>query len=377
MTPIVKTACLVFLTAGLSGVAGTTGTSTNAASLSGELMRDAYASVVEAELARSEQHESEAAAAYRKALQVYGRLQAEYPGWHSAMVNYRVAECQNALAALEAAPGQEPASNDVTNALERLQGLLSELQEVRVVLAVQPESEAKTAQKQLAKEADRLRGQLDGQTRDNKILQRKLSKLESKLNKAGIQESTNTACQAVSALVKAESRRLMQENRTVESIVLLKEAADLMPADSGILIMLGMAQCRIGKFADSILTLSPFDVRHPSHADALLTLGTAYMGLGEIGEARVATEKAIKINPNSAESHYNMAQILLSLLPPEAEGAQQHYLRALELGLNPDPDFENTLRMNLVITKIKKHNAKSRNIKVDRPASRSIPAPAP
>lgn len=377
MKPSIITACLVLATAGLSGFAGTTGAGTNAATLSGELLRDAYMSVVAAELARSEQHEVEAAAAYRKALQLYGRLQAEYPGWQSGMVNYRVAECQNALAALENTPGGVPVPGDSTNTQERVQALLSELQDVRIVLAGQPESEAKAAQKQMARELDQLRGKLDDQARENKLLQRKVTKLESKLKKAGIKESTNTTFQAVSVLVKAESRRLLKENRTLEAIGLLQEAADLIPADTGILLMLGKAQCRIGKFADSVLTLAPFDVRNPTQADAMLIIGTAYMGMGEIGAARVAMEKALKINPNSAEAHYNMAQILLSLLPPDADGAQQHYLRALELGLGPDPDFENTLRMNLVVSKIKKHNAKSHNIKVDRPASRPIPAPAP
>lgn len=377
MKRIIRTAYLVVLTSGLSGLAGTTGSGTNAASLSGELLRDAYLSVVAAELARSEQHEVEAAAAYRKALELYGRLQAEYPGWQSGMVNYRVAECQNALAALETTPGGVAVPGDSTNTQERLQALLSELQDVRIVLAGQPESEAKAAQKQMARELDRMRGQLDDQARENKSLQRKVTRLESKLKKAGVKETTNTTFQSVSVLVKAESRRLLKENRTVEAIVLLQEATDLIPSDSGLLLMLGRAQCRIGKFAESILTLGSFDSRNPSNADAMLIIGTAYMGLGEIGAARVAIEKALKINPGSAESHYNMAQILLSLLPPDADGAQQHYLRALELGLGPDPDFENTLRMNLVVSKIKKHNTKSHNIKVDRPASRPIPAPAP
>jgi hypothetical protein len=99
------------------------------------------------------------------------------------------------------------------------------------------------------------------------------------------------------------------------------------------------------------------------------------MGLGRIGEARVATEKALKINPDSPEVNYNMAQILISLSPPEVMDAQQHYRRALELGMAPDPDFENTLRTALIIARLKTRPSTSRGTKVERgnAPARAIP----
>lgn len=350
---------------------------TNAIPLAGDLLRSAYLSVVDAELARSEQQPVESAAAYRKALETYARIQAQYPGWQTAMVSYRVAECQNALAALETVPDHAAVAAGTTNTEERIQDLLTELREVRLALAAQPEPPSVVAQKLLLKERDRLRDQLEDQTRDNRSLERKLAKLQARLKGAGKGESTNTQFNAVAGAVKAEARRLLEQDKTAEAILLLKEAAELIPADSGLILSLGKAQCRVARFADCIQTLRPFDVRSPVNGEAMLILGTAYMGLGQIGEARVAMEKSLKLNPNSAEAHYNMAQILVSVLPADADGAQQHYLKALELGLRADPDFENTLRMNLVITKIKKHNAQTRSVGADRSTPRAIPTPAP
>jgi len=374
-----KMACLALMVFGLCRQGWTADVTTNTVSQAGDLLRDAYLSVVDAELARSEQHNSEATAAYRKALGLYGRLQAEYPGWQSTMVNYRVAECQNALVALDST---NPAEGDLgaagqTNTEQRLQSLLGELRDARIAISAQSGQAPVTNRKQLAREMDRLQDALNQEVKDNHALLRKISKLEVKLNRAGLADGTNTQCKAVSSAVKSEARRMMDENQTVGAIVLLKEASEMMPTDNSLLLTLAMAQCRIGKFADCVLTLRPFDRFHPDNADAMLTLGTAQMGLGEIGEARSSTEKAIKINPNFPEAHYNLAQILVSLMPPDADGAQKHYRRALELGLKPDPDFENTLRMNMVITKIKKHNALSRHTTTERPVARSIPSPAP
>jgi len=352
---------------------------TNTVSQAGDILRDAYLSVVDAEFARSDQRYVDAAASYRTALGLYGRLQAEYPGWQSTMVNYRVADCQNALAVLDSGKpdGGDSLFSGQTNTEQRLKSLLNDLHDARITLAAQPGSAPTDNGKQWAKERDHLQDELRQEIKANHALIRKLAKMEVKLSRAGLIDSTNTQCKAVSAAVKSEARRMMELNQAGEAIVLLREACEMMPTENGLLLTLAMAQCRIGKFADCILTLRAFDSLRPANADALLTLGTAQMGLGEIGDARASTEKAIKINPTFAEAHYNLAQILVSLMPPDVDGAQKHYQRSLELGLKPDPDFENSLRMNLIITKIKKHNAQTRRTTTERPTAKTIPAPAP
>lgn len=352
----------------------------NTGTPAGELLRTAYLAVVDAELARSEQRDVDAVAAYRKALSLYGRIQAEYPGWQAAMVSYRVAECQNELAAAEAMKSAEGGTNAVaaaapmTNDAARLQTLLMELQDARLAMVTERERSSLAAQKQLEKETQRLKDEVDDTVQANQALLRKVARLEVKLNRAGIADATNTVARGVVAAVKSEARRMMQENKTPDAIALLREASDLIPTDPDLLVQLSVAYCRIGDFGSAVRVLEPFDGKRPSHADALMTLGTAYMGLGKIGDARVATEKSLKIKPDSPEANYNMAQILISLSPPEVMDAQQHYRRALELGLAPDPDFENTLRTAMIISRLKKHTGTGRTTTPSGP--RTSPARA-
>jgi len=371
MKQFLKWTCLAWVMMGIGSAGLAEESITNTTTQAGDLLRQAYLSVVDAELARAEQHDVEAATAYRAALGFYGRLQAEYPGWQSEMVSYRIAECQDAVAALDTAgPGG-------VNAEPRLQALLVEIQNARKILSAQPEPVSVLNQKQMEKDMRALRDQLDQELKTNQSLLRKVSKMEARMSRAGLASGTNTQCRAVVAAVKSESRRLMDQSKTQEAISLIKEAAEMMPLETDFAVILAMAQCRIGRYADAIQTLKPLDVRHPVDADALLVLGTAYMGLGEIGDARVATEKALKINPASPEAHYNMAQILLSVTRPDLEGVMQHYQRALDLGMRADPDFENTLRTALLISKLKKHQTQSRGSTADHVSTKALPIPVP
>ena len=377
---------LVVLLLGMAGLAVPGMAASGApASAAGDLLRKAYEAVVNAELAHFDHNETEAVASYRTALALYSRIQAEYPGWQAAMVSYRVAECQNEMAAIEQATrAQGSGTNPVaaatatatagSNAVPRLESLLVELREARAALAAQPDKTGVNSTKELEQDRDHYRDEYDLTIKSNTELLRKIAKLEAKLNRAGLTDGTNTQCRAVAAAVKAESRRLIEHSELARAIDLLREGAELMPSETGLVVDLAVAFCRAGRFGDAVTVLKPFDVKHSVSDDALMTLGTAYMGLGKIGDARIATEKALKINPKSAEVNYNMAQILLSLMVPEAVEAQQYYRAALELGLAPDPDFENTLRTALIVAKLKKHGKEYRRT-VDRGAEQALPLP--
>jgi preprotein translocase subunit SecD len=204
-------------------------------SQAGELLRNAYLAVVDAEMARSEKRDVDATAAYRRALGLYGRLQAEYPGWQAAMVNYRVADCQNELGAMESPWATESGTNSVlaavpgTNDAVRLQGLIQELRDAQGAMLSDREKATQSVRKQLEEETRRLKDELDDTVKANQVLLRKVARLEARLNRSGIAEGTNTVSKAVVAAVKSEARRLMQDNKTPAAIALLREASDLVP----------------------------------------------------------------------------------------------------------------------------------------------------
>lgn len=354
---------------------------TNAVTVSqaGSLLKQAYLAVVDAEMARAENRTVDSAAAYRTALGLYGRLQAEYPGWQAATVSYRVAECRNELADLEnvkvTGTNGVAAVNGGTNAVPRLQTLLVELRDAQAALVSLKDNPADVRVKDLSEESERLRRALGDASRANKDLARKVEKLESKLKRSGLSGETNTLSKAVSGVIKAEAKRLLGENNPAGAVALLRESTELMPGDPDLVVMWAVAQCRAGEFGEAVRLLKPFDGWHPTNADAMMTLGTAYMGLGSIGDARVATEKALKIAPNSAEAHYNLAQILLAVNPPDLEQVQEHYRRAVELGIAADQEFENALRTAAIIHRLKKHKSGERGTTATRTIGKPMAIP--
>ena len=111
-------------------------------------------------------------------------------------------------------------------------------------------------------------------------------------------------------------------------------------ADSELQLMLGMVQCREGRFGDAVKTLRPLTERDPADAKARVALGAAYIALGQYIDARMELLAAVGFAPDMSEAHYNLAQVLLWGKPSDPEMAGDHYRQAVKLGAAPDPAFE-------------------------------------
>jgi Flp pilus assembly protein TadD len=325
------------------------------------MLRRAYLDVVDAELARSEGKAERAVESYRKSLAVYERLQADYPGWQSDVVSYRIADCKNELAALESLHTPDNTSEpvvlpeDETNTMARLTRLLQDLKTVQVVLATNTASRhPRGDEDSLARELARVRVERDQAVRASQALIRKQAKLEDRLDQGDSPGQTNLQVKVLPSAIKNEARKMMEAGDNQGAMVLLQESVALLKNDSEMVVLLGVAACRAGRFEDAVAVLKPFEGRGLTNAAALVTLGTAYMGLGQVGESRVTTEKALEADRRSPEANYNMAQILLMVTPPDPETAELYYRRALELGLAPDADLENTLRIATIMSRIRK-----------------------
>lgn len=332
---------------------------TNAGAGAEAILKRAYVAVVEAELARAEQRTADAVSGYRNAVGLFGRLQAEYPGWREDMVSFRVADCQNVIALLESAGGTNGAAVagvKPESAEARLNLLVQELKLSRAWLLDGGGADASKASL-LEQEIRQVRAERDRAVRQAGDANRKVAKLEARLRRfdpdSARSANTNTPVR-LSAVVRSETMRLAGAGQYDKALELLRECVELFPERRDLDILAGVTACRAGRFDLAIGILKPYESVKPGDADALLTMGTAWMGLGRIGEARVATEKALELNPESAEAHYNMAQIFLTLRPAVPVEAEKHYLRARELGLEADADFENNLRTAFIISRLKK-----------------------
>lgn len=141
------------------------------------------------------------------------------------------------------------------------------------------------------------------------------------------------ACELLKSGKPTEARKLLMEE-------LLKD-----PDDETVRLLMGIARCQEGKFADALYLLEPLVSESPQNPDAHLALGTAYFGLSRMADARNAVSRAIKLNPDFSEACYNMVQILMAEDPPNVSTAKVYYRRSVESGGKRDSDLERLLGM--------------------------------
>lgn len=159
---------------------------------------------------------------------------------------------------------------------------------------------------------------------------------------------------------------------------LYQKLVDLKPDSVVALANLGVAQFRQGKLTAAQLALEKAIAADPDDAFSLTTLGAVmieqnrvedainylerangaqaddpitlnYLGvassqLGQFGKAEQSLRRAITVNPQYAEAHFNLAVIYATAKPPSIALAKRHYEKALELGSSPDQRLASMLQ---------------------------------
>ena len=344
---------------------------TNAPENAKTLLRNAYLNIVEAELARNSNQPEKALAAYRRAQDTYAQLYSKYPGWQGELVSYRAADCHNQIAVLERVVAQKGGPDGGgTNAPaaaapdeSRLAALTDELRQARGWLSPVPAKALrapetdKDATDPLARDLRVLQEERDTLLRANEALRTKLARLDTPAGhwwKKAPPKPPEAPLKLCPSVLKLEARRLLKEGENETAVTLMQEASTLLPEDNEIMALLGAACCHAERYAEAVPILKEVVKRDPKNAAACVVLGSAHMGLGQLGEARVAMEEALRVDPKSPEAHYNMAQILLALNPPDISGATRYYGRSQELGSPPDPAIEELLRKAVLLEQIKR-----------------------
>ena len=124
----------------------------------------------------------------------------------------------------------------------------------------------------------------------------------------------------------------------------LKKVLALEPGDSFARSTLGIVYFQQGKYDDAVTSLTQSVAVNPKSALAHNFLGIAAAAKGWPEAALKELETAVQIDPGYPEAHYNLAVALTDVQPPRKEEARKHYKKALELGLDPNPTFEATLK---------------------------------
>jgi Flp pilus assembly protein TadD len=124
----------------------------------------------------------------------------------------------------------------------------------------------------------------------------------------------------------------------------LKKVLALEPGDSFARSTLGIVYFQQGKYDESVTALTQSVAVNPKSALAHNFLGIAAAAKGWPEAALKELETAVQIDPNYPEARYNLAVALADAQPPKKEEARRHYKKALELGMEPNPTFEATLK---------------------------------
>ncbi len=136
------------------------------------------------------------------------------------------------------------------------------------------------------------------------------------------------------------ARKLIAANKLDGAYQLLGEHLTLSPNDKSLLLLMAMTCCRQQKYETAITVLEHLSEISPSNAQVHILFGTAYMGLRQLGSATIELRRALSINPQMSEAHYNLAQIYVSLEPPAPDIAQEYYDKSVELGGSRDLELE-------------------------------------
>lgn len=142
------------------------------------------------------------------------------------------------------------------------------------------------------------------------------------------------------AEIRKQAARLLDENDAEKARAALLSALEIDPDDIGTRLLMAAAQCQAAEFEDAIFLLEHVIEDAPASAEAHVLLGTAHFGLGRMPPAMASMKRALEIDPGLDEAHYDLAQILRMLIPPDLDGARDHYQKSLDLGGAHDAELD-------------------------------------
>jgi len=115
---------------------------------------------------------------------------------------------------------------------------------------------------------------------------------------------------------------------------------DLVPA----WLTLGMIHMDANQPDEALAALSQAVLRDPKNPRARNFLGVVVGRRGWTDGAQAELRRAVELDPGYADAHYNLAVFYLQGKPRAVELARRHYFKALELGVEKDPEMEKVFR---------------------------------
>jgi cytochrome c-type biogenesis protein CcmH/NrfG len=123
----------------------------------------------------------------------------------------------------------------------------------------------------------------------------------------------------------------------------VSRALALDPNDPGSLYLLGMLRYRQEKLDDALDAFSRSASLNATNAGTQNYLGCVLADKGLRSQAETALRKALQLDPNYADAHFNLALVYAAETPPSMALARFEYGKALELGHEKNASLEKML----------------------------------
>ncbi len=121
---------------------------------------------------------------------------------------------------------------------------------------------------------------------------------------------------------------------------LLKKAVRQRLESAPAWLTLGMIYMDRNEPDAAIAALSQAMLQDPLNARTRNFLGVVMGRRGWIEGAQHELRRAVELDPSYADAHYNLAVFYLEEQPPAVELARRHYQKAIELGVEKNPEME-------------------------------------
>lgn len=130
---------------------------------------------------------------------------------------------------------------------------------------------------------------------------------------------------------------------TTRAEELLKKAVQTRIETSAAWLTLGLIYMDQERQDEALAALTQATLYDPTNARARNFLGVVIGRRGWVDGAQTELRRAVELDANYSDAHFNLAVFYLESRPPAIELARRHYFRAIELGAEKDASIEKRL----------------------------------
>jgi tetratricopeptide (TPR) repeat protein len=252
---------------------------------------EAFDILVEADMARDAGDRAKAVELYKEGHESYSAFRAQHPDWKPALTEFRIKYCSNQVQSLS---------------------------------------------------ADVPRGE-NAEVTEHDLFATNLPPEDSSALSPGPME-TKTARSEFGRRANTRARAMITQGNMDAANEVLFENLQMNPDDRKTRLLLGVVHCCQSNYNNALHLLEPLAEETPDNPPVYMTLGAAQAGLGRFEQAEASILKAVELDPENAQAHYNMAVLEIQKSEPDIDKARRHYRRALSLGARADKRLDEALQ---------------------------------